>query len=246
MKPRLGAAAAGLIASLVPALARAGPPFLTDDPEPTQTGHWEIYAPEADAVGKGAEYGGSFGAELNYGAAADLQLTLGLPASYAHDESGFQVGWGDLRFSAKYRFYHDEGAGISVAVFPGVTLPTASRGLGSKRVTALMPIWAQKDIGSWSIFGGGGYALNPGTGNRNYWTGGLAVARTFSNRLLVGAEVDRRGADTVAGSASTSLGLGAIVKLQPPFRLLASGGPTFVDGDGTAGFHAFVALGLDF
>lgn len=243
---RRRAAAAGFIASLVPGFAYAGPPFLTDDPEPTETGHWEIYAPEFDAAGKGAAFDGSFGAELNYGAAPNLQLTFGLPIAYAHDEAGFHTGRGDLRISAKYRFFQDEAAGFSVAVFPGVTFPTASHGLGSPHVTALLPVWAQKDAGPWSVFGGGGYAINPGAGNRDFWTGGVAVARTVSKQLLVGVEADRQGADTVGGRASTSLGVGAILQLQAPFRLLASGGPTFADGEGSPSFHAFVALGLDF
>lgn len=235
-----------LALTLVPAGAWAGPPFLTDDPEPTETGHWEIYAPAFDAAGKGADFEGSFGAELNYGAARNVQLTVGLPVGYVHDDSGLHTGRGDLRVSAKYRFYQNQSNGVSLAIFPGVTLPTASHGLGAGRVTALLPVWAQRDAGPWSVFGGGGYAINPGQGNRNYWTGGVALARTFSKRLLVGVEADRQGADTTDGSASTSLGLGAILQLEGPFRLLASGGPTFVDGERSPGFHAFVALGLDF
>ena len=34
--------------------AWAGPPFLTDDPEPTETGHWEIYGPLLETEGSGA------------------------------------------------------------------------------------------------------------------------------------------------------------------------------------------------
>jgi hypothetical protein len=234
-----------LAALLLPAAARAGPPFLTDDPEPTETGHWEIYAPLFEAEGSGEDFEGGLGAEINYGAAADVQVTLGLPAAYAHDARGWHWGAGDLEASVKYRFYHDEEAGLQVAAFPGITLPTASRGLGADHVTALLPVWAQKDLGPWSVFGGGGYAINPGAGNRDYWTGGAAVTRTFGKRLLLGAEADRQGADRVGGRASTSLGLGAIYDLPGPLRLLASGGPTFEDGGGK-GFHAFAALGLDF
>ena len=29
----------------------AGPPFLTDDPEPTEKGHWEIFAPLLEVEG---------------------------------------------------------------------------------------------------------------------------------------------------------------------------------------------------
>jgi hypothetical protein len=237
---------AALTAWLAPGLALAGPPFLADDPEPTDTGHWEIYAPQADASGLGRDYDGSLGVELNYGAAPNVQITVGLPGAVSHGVQGFHSGRGDLELSAKYRFFHDEAAGISLAIFPGLTLPTASRGLGAGRITALLPVWAQKDAGPWSVFGGGGYAINPGPGNRDYWTGGIALARQVFRPLLVGFEADRQGADTDGGRAATSLGLGAILQLKPPFRVLGSAGPTFVDGQRAAGFHAFVALGLDF
>lgn len=230
---------------LLPSAAIAGPPFLTDDPEPTDTGHWEIYAPLFEAEGSGEDFEGALAAEINYGAAPDLQLTVGLPAAYVHDAGGWRWGAGDLEVSAKYRIYHDEEAGLQVAVFPGLSLPTASNGLGAGKVTALLPVWVQKDVGPWSVFGGGGYAINPGAGNQDYWTGGVAVARQFGDNLLLGVEADRQGADTVGGRGSTSLGLGAIVDIPGPLRFLASGGPTLGD-DGANGFHSFVALGLDF
>lgn len=239
-------AAAIVVLAAFPCLAWAGPPFLTDDPEPTETGHWEIYAPAFDAAGKGRDYEGAAGAELNYGAAPNVQVTVGLPVSYVHGSGGLESGRGDLEVSVKYRFFHDEAKGISVAAFPGLTLPTASHGLGAGRVTALFPVWAQKDAGPWSVFGGGGYAINPGPGNRNYWTAGLAVSRQISERLLIGVEADRQGADTDNGRASTSLGIGAILQLKKPFRILASAGPTYADGGGAPDFHVFAALGLDF
>jgi hypothetical protein len=231
--------------ALVPADAWAGPPFVTDDPEPTETGRWEIYAPLFEAEGRGKDFAGTTGTELNYGAARDLQLTLGLPIAYTHDAGGWRWGAGDVAVSAKYRFYHDEDAGVQVAFFPGATLPTGSNGMSAGKVTALLPIWAQKDAGPWSVFGGGGYAINPGTGNHDYWTEGVAVTRHLGDRLLLGIEADHQGAGTVGGRGSTSLGVGAIYQLHAPFRLLVSGGPTFDDGGGGAGFHAFMALGLD-
>jgi hypothetical protein len=195
--------------------------------------------------GQGQNFAGSVGGELNYGAAPNLQLSAALPLAYSHDASGWRWGTGDVELSAKYRFLNDKRAGVQVATFPAITLPTASNGLGTGHVTALLPVWIQKDTGPWSIFGGGGYAINTGDGNRDYWRGGIAVTRTFGERLLLGIETDRQGADTVDGSGSTSLGIGAIYKFHAPWRLLASGGPTFDDHRGKAGFHAYVALGLD-
>ncbi|MEQ1492229.1 MAG: hypothetical protein ABL932_16925 [Terricaulis sp.] len=126
-----------------------------------------------------------------------------------------------------------------------MTLPTASNSMGAGEVTAFLPVWAQKDFGPWSVFGGGGYAINPGAGNRDYLSGGIAVSRQMTERFTLGVEIDRQGADTIDGDASTSLGVGAIYQLHAPYRLLASAGPTFAD-NGETGFHAFVALGLDF
>lgn len=229
-----------------PQAALAGPPFLTDDPEPTEAGHWEIYAPLIEAEGRGMDFSGAAGVELNYGAASGLQVTVALPVAYAHGAHGWRWGAGDLELSAKYRFYHDEAAGLSIAVFPGVTLPTGTNGMSAGKITTLVPIWAQKDFGPWSVFGGGGYAINPGDGNQDYWTGGLALTRSCGERLLIGVEIDRQGADTEGGSGSTSLGIGATYQLKKPLRVLASVGPTIDNADGNTGFHAFVALGMDF
>ena len=234
------------LAAVFPQPALAGPPFVTDDPEPTDTGHWEIYGPIIEAEGRGRDVEGALATEINFGAAKDLQLTLGLPVAWAHDSDGWRSGAGDIEMSAKYRFINDEAAGLQVAAFPGITIPTASNGMGAGRVTALLPVWAQKNIGPWSIFGGAGYALNPGAGNRNYWTGGVAISRQMNDRDLVGVEIDRTGAEEEGGLGTTSFGLGIIHQLKAPFRLIASGGPVIEDSTGKTGYHAFFALGIDY
>ena len=197
MRARLQLAAMALSMSLASA-AWAGPPYATDDPEPTDTGHWEIYVPLFEAEGSGEDFEGSLGAEINYGAARDLQITVGLPAAYAHDAGGWHWGAGDLEVSAKYRFYHDENAGLQIAFFPGVTLPTASNGLGAGRVTGLLPLWVQKDFGDWSLFGGGGWR-SIRAGNRDYMTGAWRYRR-FGERLLIGGRRIRSGQRRRAGS----------------------------------------------
>jgi hypothetical protein len=237
--------AIALAALLTPQGAWAGAPFLTDDPEPTAIGHWEIYAPMFDAEWSAGDVEGAFAVEINYGAAKDVQLTIGLPAAFSQDSSGTRWGAGDLEASVKYRFYDDETAGTQIAFFPAVTLPTARHGLGADHVTALLPIWAQQDVGQWQIFGGGGYAINPGRGNRDYWTGGIAVARHVGDRLLIGVEADRQGPSSSGGRAQTSLGLGAVYDLPGPLQLFASAGPTLEDGGGS-GLHSFLALAVDF
>ena len=41
---RLAFLIAALVLASAAVPARAGPPYLTDDPDPTDLGHWEIYA----------------------------------------------------------------------------------------------------------------------------------------------------------------------------------------------------------
>ncbi len=59
------------LATFLPNGARAGPPFRTDDPVPTDMDHWEIYSPFLEVDGQGNEFEGATGVELNYGAARE-------------------------------------------------------------------------------------------------------------------------------------------------------------------------------
>ena len=93
MKPvRFAAAALALAAA--PALA--GPPYRTDDPVPTDTGHWEIYA-FAAAEGRKATVDADAGFDLNYGPVKGVQLTATLPLGFSHEpNAGLRGGTGDV------------------------------------------------------------------------------------------------------------------------------------------------------
>jgi len=221
--------------------ALAGPPYATDDPEPTDPGHWEIYAFTSGTRVTGL-VDGQTGLDLNYGAVPGVQLTATLPLAFA---TGQGAGTGDLEFGVKYRFLHKEAAGVSFALFPRLIAPTANHRFGTGRAQFLLPLWGQKDMGHWSLFGGGGYMLNPGRGNRDFWTGGVALTREIGSRLSLGGEVTREGPGAVGDHATTNLGLGGSYRLRGPFALLFSAGPGFSQGTGTQ-FHAYAALALNF
>jgi hypothetical protein len=228
------------LATLAP--ATAGPPYLTDDPVPTETGHWEIYAFGA-GEGRSAVFDGDLGVDLNYGPARNVQLTATLPLTVAHDGEEWRSGRGDVELGVKYRFLRDEESGFSAAIFPRIILPTSSLDSGG-RTRILLPLWVQKDFGSTSLFGGGGFEINPGTGNRNFWQYGVAVTRQVHDIVSVGAEVTRQTRDTTTGTAQTRAGVGTTVKLSSPFALLISGGPTWSDHH--RGYHVYSAIGLNF
>lgn len=224
-------------------IAVAGPPFDTDDPEPTDSGHWEIYA-FAAGDHQGGLLQGSGGVDLNYGPVPGIQLTATLPVDF-DDERGFHAQAGDAELGVKYRFLHREKAGVSIAIFPRLFVPTAGRRFGSGRLSVLLPIWAQKDFGAWSLFGGGGYTIDPGAGNRDFWLEGAALTRQVTKRLQLGGEATHQGPDTIGGRGTTTLGLGGIYRLGGPCSLLFSGGPQW-EGRDRAGIHFYVALGLNF
>lgn len=235
---------AALLLAAAAAPAWAGPPYLTDDPAPTDTGHWEIYGFTA-AEGHRSDIDTDAGFDLNYGAIKDVQLTATLPLSFTHAaQEGWHGGAGDAELAVKYRFVSDERSGFSAAIFPRVILPTASHSPGEK-ARFLLPLWLQKDFaGGTSVFGGGGYMINPGAGNRDFWQGGIAVTQDVGKKLSVGAEVIRQGSDARGGTSQTRAGLGAIVQLTEHYALLFSGGPTWADH--RTGYHAYAALGLNF
>ena len=69
-------------------LVFAGPPFVTDDPEPVDYQHWEFYIASQDS-----ELGGDWSCtaphfEINYGAAPDWQLHLIAPLGLRFASNG--------------------------------------------------------------------------------------------------------------------------------------------------------------
>jgi hypothetical protein len=236
--------AGGLCTLLLAAAAHAGPPYQTDDPEPTDLHHWEIYA-FTTADGGHGDVDGEGGFDLNYGAAEGVQLTATIPAAFARSAGdGWRAGTGDVELAIKYRFFDDEKHGFSAAVFPRAILPTSTLA-AHERTQLLLPIWLGKDFsGGTSLFGGGGYEINPGPGNRNFWQAGVALTHDFGEKVSLGTELFYQGADTDGGSATTGVDLGMIRKLGGPYSLLVAAGPSF-SGSRT-GYHSYVALGLNF
>lgn len=242
MKLRHCIAAVALASAASPALA--GPPYLTDDPEPTDRGHWEIYN-FAAGEGRRSAFEGDVGLDLNYGAVDGVQLTATLPLSLSRaSDEGWRGGSGDVELAVKYRIADEKRHGFTAAIFPRVILPTAARSPGEK-ARLLLPIWAGKDLGNgFGTFGGGGFTMNPGPGNRDFWQAAVAVTKDVSKKVSVGMEITRQGPDTVGGTAQTRAGAGSIVKLSDRYALLMSAGPTWADHK--TSYHLYAALGLFF
>src|SRR5581483_8997399 len=181
---------AGLILRF-PVSVWAGPPFETDDPEPTELHHWEIYLGTTAVQTPGDLTGAAPFLACSYGALADTQLSFSHQLSFNASHAGTTVGYGDISLSLKYRFWHEEKGTPQAAVFPQINIPTGdvSKGLGSGQVQFFLPLWFQKSWGPWTSFGGGGYWINPGSGNKNWTFIGWDLQRDISSRFTIGGEL---------------------------------------------------------
>lgn len=224
-----------LLLLLLPYAASAGPPFLTDDPEPVDYGHWEINNAIIGAHVKGETSGAAPSIDINYGAAPNLQLHINLAMAYDRMNGGaLYYGLDDTELGFKYRFLNPgkDDWWPQVAVYPLFELPTgvdAEKGLGATgEARQFLPIWAQKDFGDWTTYGGGGWWHNPGEGNRDFWFFGWALMRKVTDKLSLGGELFYQTAETVIITPSdrptSGFNLGGTYDFNDTYHLLFSAG----------------------
>ena len=204
----------------------AGPPFLTDDPEPVELKHWEFYAGSQWSAERHAAFGTAPHVEVNYGALPNLQLHVIVPAVLAWSSgSAVKYGLGDIELGTKFRFVEEGEWRPQVGVFPLITLPTGSkdRGLGAGKAQALVPLWIQKSFGPWTTYGGGG--LRFASEGRAAVLGWL-LQRKIAEPIALGAEVYVT-APLNGDAAQVQLNLGTVVDFSNEHHLLLSAGPSF-------------------
>ncbi|MDE2134943.1 MAG: transporter [Alphaproteobacteria bacterium] len=219
-----------------------GPPYITDDPEPTDYKHFEIYLFNGGTASRSGT-GIASGLDFNYGAALDLQLTAVVPVSF-NDAGGGRTATdlGNIELAAKYRVLHQQGFGWDVAIFPRVFLPAGSRTVGERHAALLLPIWIGKNWGDWSTYGGGGCEINRGGTSQNFCLMGWALAREVLPGLQMGAELYHQGADTRGERATSGIGTSVIYDIGEHYHLMGSIGPGIQNAGETNRYSWYTAL----
>jgi hypothetical protein len=226
--------------------AFAGPPYVTDDPEPTDYKHFEIYL-FADGTITRNDNAGQTGVDFNYGAAPNLQLTAVLPLAYDRPADGTRaLGRGNIELAAKVRLLHQESFGWDVSVFPRIFLSSPSSAAPERHSSLLLPIWLEKDWNEWATFGGGGCVLHPGGAAKNSCLMGWAVTRQVLPRLQLGAELSHQTADSGGKRASTGIGAGARYDVSEHLHLVGSIGPGIQHSADTNQYSWYAALLMTF
>jgi hypothetical protein len=231
---------------LASSVVKAGPPFITDDPEPVEYQHWELYLASLDFKNNRDWTGTLPHVEINYGVITNVQLHAIMPAAFSSSPgNATHHGYGDTELGIKFRFIQETETVPQVGVFPLLELATgnAANNLGNGGSQALLPVWLQKSCGSWTVYGGGGYGVNSGPGNQDWQFAGVVLQKQVTTNVLIGAEIYHQTALVQGDPANTSFNVGTVIDFSEHQHLLLSAGRSI---DGPTKFQCYVAWQFTF
>ncbi len=203
----------------------AGPPFRTDDPIPVPFHHGELYLFSTGIFDNSGADGVGPAVEFNYGVISQTQFHIVVPLAFsAPKNETSNLGYGDTEVGAKYRFVTQTDVIPDIGIFPLVEIPTgnASKNLGNGKAQFYLPLWLQKDVGQWTIYGGGGYWINPGSGNKNWEFSGILIQYNFTDSFFLGTELFHQSKSTIDSQSYTGLHFGGGVPLIKNYQILFS------------------------
>ncbi len=226
---------------LTGAIAWAGPPFKTDDPQPVDIRHWEFYIASEQSFETHATEATCPHFEINYGAFKNTQLHIVAPLGYVRTENGTRYGPGDVEIGVKYRFVEETATVPQCGVFPLVEVPTGdeSRQLGAGTVRMYIPLWLQKSWGKLTTYAGGGFWYNPGSEMQNCGFTGWEVQYDISDIVTLGGELYYQTADTRDGIAGRGFNVGGYLNVDENNHILFSFGRMLSGEASTTGYIGY-------
>ncbi len=232
-----------MVILLAQAAVLAGPPFITDDPQPVDYLHWELYFSSAQFFSSEEINATLPHIEINYGTIPDVQLHLILPMGFVYSDGNLSYGFSNTELGIKYRFVEETDDWPQVGTFPMIEIPTASnnQNLGSGQAQIFFPLWMQKSWGNLTTYGGGGFWYNPGEGKKNYLYLGWELQYDFSKMVTLGGELFFHTTDVVDGKSDAGCNLGGFINFDETNHLLFSFGHNFF---GTGTFTGYIGYQL--
>lgn len=217
-------------------LGYAGPPFNTDDPEPVDFRHWEYYIASINTIQHNEWLGTAPHVEVNYGLVPNVQVHLLLPMNYSYiRREGTNFGYGYTELGMKYRFVQESDDRPQVGVFPIVEVPTIkNQQFSNGRTQVYIPLWIQKSWSRLTTYGGVGYWINPGVGNKNWLFAGWEVQYDFSPVVTLGGELYYHTANAVDGQSSTAFNIGGSINYSSTTHFIFSVGHSLINDSFTS------------
>jgi hypothetical protein len=242
--PRLGRMAAALVVAAWSERSMAGPPYTTDDPEPVEHRHWELYLASETFHDRDGWTGTAPHVEVNYGVVPNVQLHLIAPLAYSVPDHGRRgYGFGDTELGVKYRFVEEAKWVPQVGTFPFLEVPSGARHLGTGNGSAqvFLPLWVQKSFGPWTTYGGGGFWVDAGRRDRHWWYFGWQAQRKFGEILSLGAEIFYLTPRESGTERDIRFNLGGVIDFSDEHHLLVSAGRGFAGPNLLQGYLAYQA-----
>ncbi len=176
--------------------AFAAIPLITDDTGTQGKGKFQLevlgeYDHDREDGVKGETQGVT--ASLTYGILDPVDIVLSVPYEFWREKDGGcteeEDGLADLAIEAKWRFFEKEG--FSLALKPGLTLPTGDedKGLGTGRANGYLFLIASKEADPWAFHLNLAYIRNENKYDerRDLWHASLASSyEIFKSLKLVG------------------------------------------------------------
>jgi hypothetical protein len=235
-----------LFAVVFPLVTFAGPPFVTDDPEPVEYHHYELYFSTQFVRASDSDVGALPLVEFNYGIMEDVQVHVVGPMMYSRASGGpSQYGYGDTELGLKYRFIHETDSRPQVGIFPMLEIPSGSldRGTGNGNPQLFLPVWLQKSWGQWSSYGGGGLWLNSGYGHKNFWRLGWQLQKELNTKWTLGGEIFQNTGSETGAASDAFYNLGGYWKVDGANQILFSIGHSLNRSDESIGYIGILLTG---
>jgi hypothetical protein len=218
----------------------AGPPFLTDDPEPVDFKHWEFYISTINVLEPDNFSGTLPHFETNYGIFPNTQVHLLLPLNYTfqtHQKLSF--GYAYTEFGIKYRFIKETENFPQIGTFPIIEIPTIQNNqFSNNKFQLYIPVWIQKSWDKITTYGGCGYWFNPGTNNKNWIFAGWLLQYDFSKKITLGGELFYHSAASNDDSPLLGFNVGGFLNITNKSHFIISAGHNFFSSGNIFMFYA--------
>jgi hypothetical protein len=181
-----------VILFLVPFTVAAGPPYITDDPEPLQRHHGEFLVASQilNAIDRFSIV--LPGVEFNFGLTDNVMSHLIVPFILSKPDSHVATfSPGDVELGLKFRFFNETNLLPQIGTFPHLEIPIgdSAKGAGSGSVEVFIPVWFQKEFGPWTTYGGGGLWVQIAQGSTDFCLFGWEIQRELGKKLTLGAKL---------------------------------------------------------
>ncbi len=213
--------------------ARAGSPFLTDDPGFIPRG-WEVKLASIYDQNLGGSAVTAPVLDLNYTVVPHFKINLTVAGRTLYPRLGKVArGLADTDLKVKWRFLDENAdrAAPALSIAPNVTIPTAGSksGLGDGVWRVRLPVQAGKTFGKLLLFAEGGYQFALGRGASDAIIYGFGGQYALTPKWSVGAELNGSRLTQSGNAAGLLANFGTSVQISQALQIQASLGRTLHD-----------------